>query len=153
MSGLDLERAFLAVSTLGLGERALELSLDYARSREQFGQPISGFQLIQAKLAEMYTSLEACRAFAYRVARACNELQAGEGGRGEIHKLCAAAALFCAEQTRAIVDHAVQIHGGTGFMWESEVNRLYRAARVLEIGAGTSEIRKLVIAGELIRDD
>ena len=149
MSGLDLERAFLAVSTLGLGERALELSLDYATTREQFGQPIGNFQLIQAKLAEMYTSLEACRAFAYRVARACNDLRADEGGRGEIHKLSAAAALFCAQQTRSIVDHAVQIHGGSGFMWETEVNRLYRAARALEIGAGTSEIRKMIIAGEL----
>ena len=151
MSGLDLERTILAVSTIGLAERALELSLDYARAREQFGQPIATFQLIQAKLAEMYTALESNRTFSYRVASMCNQLEAGDGGRGDIHKLSAAAALNAAQQTKLAIDHALQIHGGTGFMWETEVNRLYRAARLLEIGAGTNEVRKIIIAGELLK--
>ena len=143
MSGLDLERAIYAVSSVGMAERALELSVDYAKPRQQFGKPIAAFQMIQAKLAEMYMTLEAMRAYAYRVAAACNDMEQGGGGRGEIHKLSAAAILFCAEGAKKIIDDAVQIHGGTGFMWESEVNRLYRA--------GTNEVRKIIIAEELLR--
>ena len=151
MSGLDLERTIYAVSSVGMAERALELSVDYAKTRQQFGKPIAAFQMIQAKLAEMYMTLEAMRAYAYRVAAACNDMEQGGGGRGEIHKLSAAAILFCAEGAKKIIDDAVQIHGGTGFMWESEVNRLYRAAKLAEIGAGTNEVRKIIIAEELLR--
>jgi len=151
MSGLDLERTIYAVSSVGMAERALELAVDYAKTRQQFGKPIAAFQMIQAKLAEMYMTLEAMRAYAYRVAAACNDLEQGGGGRGEVHKLSAAAILFCAEGAKKIIDDAVQIHGGTGFMWESEVNRLYRAAKLAEIGAGTNEVRKIIIAEELLR--
>jgi len=151
MSGLDLERTIYAVSSVGMAERALELAVDYAKTRQQFGKPIAAFQMIQAKLAEMYMTLEAMRAYAYRVAAACNDMEQGGGGRGEIHKLSAAAILFCAEGAKKIIDDAVQIHGGTGFMWESEVNRLYRAAKLAEIGAGTNEVRKIIIAEELLR--
>ena len=151
MSGLDLERTIYAVSSVGMAERALELSVDYAKTRQQFGKPIAAFQMIQAKLAEMYMTLEAMRAYAYRVAAACNDMEQGGGGRGEIHKLSAAAILFCAEGAKKIIDDAVQIHGVTGFMWESEVNRLYRAAKLAEIGAGTNEVRKIIIAEELLR--
>jgi len=151
MSGLDLERTIYAVSSVGMAERALELAVDYAKTRQQFGKPIAAFQMIQAKLAEMYMTLEAMRAYAYRVAAACNDLEQGGGGRGEIHKLSAAAILFCAEGAKKIIDDAVQIHGGAGFMWESEVNRLYRAAKLAEIGAGTNEVRKIIIAEELLR--
>jgi len=151
MSGLDLERTIYAVSSVGMAERALELSVDYAKTRQQFGKPIAAFQMIQAKLAEMYMTLEAMRAYAYRVAAACNDMEQGGGGRGEVHKLSAAAILFCAEGAKKIIDDAVQIHGGMGFMWESEVNRLYRAAKLAEIGAGTNEVRKIIIAEELLR--
>jgi isovaleryl-CoA dehydrogenase len=151
MSGLDLERAVVAPLALGIAERALELSLDYAKTREQFGQPIAKFQMIQAKLAEMYVGLETMRTFTYRVLRAVNDLAAGAGGRGEIHKLAAAAALYGAETTSRVLNEAVQIHGGAGYIWESEVNRLYRACKLLEIGAGTTEVRKIIISEELLR--
>ncbi len=151
MSGLDLERAVVAPLALGLAERALELSLDYAKTREQFGQPIAKFQMIQAKLAEMYVAVETMRTFTYRVLRAVNDLAIGAGGRGEIHKLAAAAVLYAAETTSRVLDEAVQIHGGAGYIWESEVNRLYRAGKLLEIGAGTTEVRKIIISEELLR--
>ncbi len=151
MSGLDLERAVVAPLALGLAERALELALDYAKTREQFGQPIAKFQMIQAKLAEMYVAVETMRTFTYRVLRAVNDLAIGSGGRGEIHKLAAAAVLYAAETTSRVLDEAVQIHGGAGYIWESEVNRLYRAGKLLEIGAGTTEVRKIIIAEELLR--
>ncbi len=152
MSGLDLERAVLATTCLGMAERALELSIVYAKTREQFGKPIGTFQMIQARLADMYTTLEAMRTFAYRVAVSCNDLGKGQGGRGEIHKLSAATVLFAAQGAKKIIDDAVQIHGGSGFMWETEVNRLYRAAKLAEIGAGTNEIRKIIIAEELLKE-
>jgi len=151
MSGLDLERTIYAVSSVGMAERALELSLEYAKTRQQFGKPIAAFQMIQAKIAEMYMTTEAMRSYAYRVAAACNDLEQGAGGRGDIHKHSAAAILFCAEGLKKVIDDATQIHGGMGFMWESEVNRLYRAAKLIEIGAGTNEVRKIIIAEELLR--
>ena len=151
MSGLDLERAFLATAAIGMSERALELSIQYARERKQFGKPIASFQLIQGRIADMYTQLEACRTLVYRALAACNDLEVGGGGRGEIHKLSAASLLFAARSFMAVADHAVQIHGGMGFAWESEVNRLYRAGKLLEIGAGTNEVRQLIIAEELLR--
>ena len=151
MSGLDLERAFLATAAIGMAERALELSIDHARQRTQFGKPIGSFQLIQGRLADMYTQLEACRAIVYRALSACNALEVGGGGRGELHKLSAASLLFAARAFMSVADHAVQIHGGMGFAWETEVNRLYRAGKLLEIGAGTNEVRQLIIAEELLR--
>jgi len=151
MSGLDLERAAVAALEVGIAERALQLSIEHAKIREQFGRPIASFQMIQAKLAEMYTLLEAMRVFCYRTLAAANSLEIGGGGRGEIHKLAAASVLFAAESLNKILNEAMQIHGGGGYIWESEINRLYRTIKLLEIGAGTSEVRKLIIAEELLR--
>jgi isovaleryl-CoA dehydrogenase len=118
--------------------------------REQFGKKISSFQMIQAKLADMYVLVETARTYCYAVLAACNNLAEGDGGRGEIHKRTAAAILYAAESCTKVCSEAVQIFGGAGYMRETEVNRLYRATKLLEIGAGTSEIRKLIIAGELL---
>ena len=151
MSGLDLERAIVAFLSIGICERALELALDYAKTREQFGKPIASFQMVQSRLAEMYVALETARTFTYRALAAVNDLEVGGGGRGELHQLTAAALLYAAEAQNRVLDHAVQIHGGTGYIWESEVNRLYRTIKLLEIGAGTTEVRKIIIAEELLR--
>jgi isovaleryl-CoA dehydrogenase len=151
MSGLDLERAMVSPICLGIAERALQLSLDHARNREQFGQPIGNFQMIQSKLADMYVWVEAMRLFTYQALRACNHLQEGAGGRGEIHKITAASVMFAGNMLNRVLDEAVQIHGGTGYIWESEINRLYRANKLLEIGAGTTEVRKMIISGEMLR--
>jgi isovaleryl-CoA dehydrogenase len=150
MSGLDIERAMVAPMGVGMAERALDLSIEYARERKQFGKPIGSFQMIQAKLAEMYAGLESMKALAYTTVARCNDLEIGGGGRGDIHKLTAAAALHCSSTCMRILDEAVQIHGGFGYMWETEVNRLYRAGKLLEIGAGTNEIRRMIIAKELL---
>ncbi|MEN8041430.1 MAG: acyl-CoA dehydrogenase family protein [Actinomycetota bacterium] len=149
MSGLDLERIYLASGAIGLAERCLELSVDYANSRVQFGQPIADFQMVQAKIADMYASLEAVRTLTYRGLMAARELEIGGGGRGDIHKLAAAVVLFGADQLAKITADALQIHGGSGYMWETEVNRLYRASKLYEIGGGTQEVRRMIIAEEL----
>ena len=151
MSGLDLERAIIAMINLGMAERAFELALEYARTRRQFGRAIGEFQMVQAKLADMYTAVETIRTFCYRTMAESNELEIGAGGRGDIHKLTAACILYAAESCSRVINDAVQIHGGAGYMRETEINRLYRATKLLEIGAGTTEIRKLIIAGELMR--
>ena len=151
MSGLDLERAVVAMINVGMAERALDLALDYAKTRQQFGKPIAEFQMVQAKLAEMYVGVETMKAICYRTLAECNAVGEGAGGRGEIHKLTAAAILYAAETCTKVISDSVQIHGGVGYMREAEVNRLYRASKLLEIGAGTSEIRKMIIAGELLR--
>jgi isovaleryl-CoA dehydrogenase len=151
MSGLDLERAVAAAISVGAAERLLELSLAFARERKQFGKPIAEFQMIQAKLADMYVGVETMKGLAYKALAAVNELEAGAGGRGEVHKLCAAALLHAAEACSKIASDAVQIHGGAGYMWEMEVNRIYRATKLIEIGAGTSEVRRMIIAEELLR--
>ncbi|HET6598590.1 MAG TPA: acyl-CoA dehydrogenase family protein [Burkholderiaceae bacterium] len=151
MSGLDLERAMVAPLCLGIAERALTLSIDYARTRQQFGQPIGNFQLVRGKLAEMYMRVEAMRLFSYQALRAANDLEIGGGGRGEIHKISAASVMFAADTLNQVLDDAVQIHGGSGYIWESEINRLYRTIKLLEIGAGTTEVRKLIIGDELMR--
>ena len=151
MSGLDLERAIVAMINLGMAERAFALALDYAKTRKQFGRPIGEFQLIQSKLADMYTTIETMRTFCYRTLSEANDLEVGGGGRGEIHKLTAASILYAAEGCTRVMDHAVQVFGGAGYMRETEINRLYRASKLLEIGAGTSEIRRLIIGSELMR--
>ncbi|WP_372023013.1 acyl-CoA dehydrogenase family protein (plasmid) [Tistrella mobilis] len=151
MSGLDLERIVVAMINLGMAERAFDLALDYARTRQQFGRTIGSFQMVQAKLAEMYVTVETMRSFCYRVLDEANRMEHDEGGRGEIHKLTAAAILYAAEGCTRVVSEAVQIFGGAGYMRETEINRLYRASKLLEIGAGTTEIRKLIIAGELLK--
>jgi isovaleryl-CoA dehydrogenase len=149
MSGLDVERAFYAGEAIGIAEACLEFSVKYAKERVQFGKPIGTFQLIQAKLADMYTQLEAGKILCYRAAVLAD--QARRGGKGtEIHKLAAASILFNAEMASRVADQAVQIHGGYGYMLEYPVQRFLRDAKLLEIGAGTSEIRRLIIARELL---
>jgi isovaleryl-CoA dehydrogenase len=151
MSGLDLERAMISPICLGVCERALQLSLDYAQNRRQFGRAIAEFQMVQSMLAQMYVGVETVRAFNYRVLAAANDLAIGAGGRGTIHALTAASLMFAADTMNRVLSDAVQIHGGSGYIWESEINRLYRAIKLLEIGAGTTEVRKLIIASELLK--
>jgi isovaleryl-CoA dehydrogenase len=150
MSGLDLERAMISPICLGIAERALTLALDWARSRKQFGRPIADFQMVQSMLAEMYTWVESMRLFTYQTLRAANVIGEEDGGRGEIHKLTAAGVMYVAETMNKVLNHAVQVHGGSGYIWESEINRLYRSIKLLEIGAGTTEVRKMIIAKELL---
>ena len=151
MSGLDLERAAIAPICVGMAERALELSIEHARERVQFGQPIANFQMIQARLAEMSALVETMRVYNYFALAALNDLPAGEGGRGEVHRISATSVMYASESLNRVLDHAAQIHGGVAYVWETEINRLYRGIKMLEIGAGTTEIRKLIIAKELLR--
>jgi isovaleryl-CoA dehydrogenase len=150
MSGLNLERIIMSFYNLAVAQRALDLSVDYAKTREQFGQPIGQFQLVQGMLADMFTELEAARAFTYQVGRELAREAPGGAGAGD-HKRAAAAMLQSARMANRVFDHGVQIHGGTGFMRESEINRLYRCGKLLEIGAGTNQIRQLIIARELLK--
>ncbi|WP_422026485.1 acyl-CoA dehydrogenase family protein [Roseovarius sp.] len=152
MSGLDLERAMISPLCLGVAERALELSIEYAQTRQQFGKPIGKFQMVQSMLAEMYVDVETLRTFTYRGLAAAEELEIGSGPRGDIHMLTAASVMYAGQAVNRVLDHAMQIHGGSGYIWESEVNRLYRSIKLLEIGAGTTEVRKMIIAGELLKD-
>ena len=149
MTGLDVERAVVGGLPLGLAQGALETALQYSKERVQFGRPICDFQMIKAKLADMYTEVEAARGLVYRAASLADQIQ--RGGRGtEIHKIAAAGILFAAEAASRVVYQAVQIHGGYGYMNEYPISRFFRDAKLYEIGAGTSEIRRLVIADELI---
>ncbi|MEX3009605.1 acyl-CoA dehydrogenase family protein [Hoeflea sp. TYP-13] len=152
MSGLDLERSMISPLCLGVAERALELSIDFAQTRKQFGKPIGSFQMVQSMIAEMYVAVETMRTFTYRTLAAAAPLEVGGGGRGDIHMLTAASVMYAAEASHQVLDKAVQVHGGSGYIWESEINRLYRSIKLLEIGAGTTEVRKLIIAGELLKD-
>jgi isovaleryl-CoA dehydrogenase len=151
MSGLDLERAMISPICLGIAERALQLAIDYAKQRKQFGKPIADFQMVQSMIAEMYVWVESMRVFTYQVLRAANSVDESEGGRGDIHKITAAGVMYVAETMNKVLNHGVQVHGGSGYIWESEINRLYRSIKLLEIGAGTTEVRKMIIAGELLR--
>ena len=151
MSGLDIERVMLCAYGLGLSQRAFDLALGYAREREQFGARIADFQMVQAMLADMYTDLETMRALSYQLLREVADLEVGGGGRGPTHMRSACAYLHAGRATMRILDQAVQIYGGMGFMRESEVNRLYRSGKVLEIGGGTNQIRQRIVAEELIK--
>ncbi len=145
MSGLDYERAVLAAGPLGILQACLDLVVPYVHERRQFGQAIGEFQLIQAKLADMYTTLNACRAYVYAVARACDQ---GKTTR----KDAAGAILFASEAaTKAALD-AIQILGGNGYINDNATGRLLRDAKLYEIGAGTSEIRRMLIGRELFRE-
>ena len=152
MSGLDVERVIAAFYGLGLAQRALDLAVEYATMRKQFGRPIGDFQLVQGMLADMYTDVATIRALAYQVGREVMNLAPGEGGRGAVHKRSAAAVLHAGRACMRVLDFAVQVHGGMGFMNESEVNRLYRSGKVLEIGAGTTQVRQFIVAAELLRE-
>jgi isovaleryl-CoA dehydrogenase len=149
MSGLDLERIGLSFLILGMAERALELAIDYARTRRQFGRPIGEFQLIQGMIADMYVELEALRSFIYDVAAEVTGLGHGRSRR-HVAKRAAAVVLKAGRTFTQIADSALQVHGGSGYIWETEINRLYRAAKLWEIGAGTTEIRQLIVAEELL---
>jgi len=151
MSGLDLERAAIAPICVGMAERALELSIAHAKERVQFGEPIANFQMIQARLAEMSALVDTMRVYNYYALAALNDLPPGEGGRGEVHRISATSVMYASESLNRVLDHAAQIHGGMAYIWETEINRLYRGIKMLEIGAGTTEIRKLIIAGELLK--
>ena len=150
MTGLDTERVAVAGLALGIGETALELGLDYAKNRHQFNQPLSEFQMVKAKLANLYTEIEAARGLIHRAAILAD--QSHRGGKGtEIHKLAAAAILYTGEAVSRATDTALQLHGGYGYTTEYPINRFYRDAKLYEIGAGTSDIRRLVVADELIK--
>lgn len=151
MSGLDIERAMISPICLGIAERALDLSLEYAKLREQFGKPIASFQMVQSMLADMYVTVETMRTFTYRVLDEASRTKSGTAGRGGIHMLSAASVMYAANGVNAVLDKAMQIHGGSGYIWDTEINRLYRSIKLLEIGAGTTEVRKMIIAGEMLR--
>jgi len=145
MSGLDYERAVLAAGPLGILQACLDVVVPYIHERKQFGQSIGEFQFIQGKVADMYTALNAARAYVYAVARACD---AGRASR----KDAAGAILFAAEAaTKASLD-AIQILGGNGYINDYPTGRLLRDAKLYEIGAGTSEIRRLLIGREIFRE-
>jgi isovaleryl-CoA dehydrogenase len=145
MSGLDFERAVLAGGPLGIMRACLDAVLPYVHGREQFGQPIGTFQLMQGKLADMYTTLNACCAYVYAVGRACDE------GR-VTRKDSAGAILYAAERATRMALEAIQALGGMGYVNESPTGRLLRDAKLYEIGAGTSEIRRWLIGRELFEE-
>ena len=151
MSGLDLERATISPICVGMAERALELSVAHAKERKQFGEPIANFQMIQSRLADMVALVETMKIYNYHALAMLNDLPPGEGGRGPVHKIAATSVMYCANALNEVLDHASQIHGGVAYMWETEINRIYRGIKLLEIGAGTTEVRKMIIAEELLK--
>jgi isovaleryl-CoA dehydrogenase len=148
MSGLDYERAVLAGGSLGLMAAALDVVIPYVHERQQFGQPIGEFQLMQGKLADMYTTFSACRAYVYTVARA---LDRGHGGSAA-RKDAAGAILYAAEKATWLAGEAIQALGGNGYINEFPTGRIWRDAKLYEIGAGTSEIRRMLIGRELFNE-
>lgn len=143
MSGLDYERVVLAAGPLGLMAAALDLAAPYSKERKQFGQPIGTFQLVQGKLADMYTTLNACRAYVYAVAAACD--------RGETtRKDSAGCILYAAEKATQVALDAIQLLGGNGYINDYATGRILRDAKLYEIGAGTSEIRRMLIGREMM---
>jgi len=142
MSGLDYERVVLAGGPLGIMQACLDVVLPYVHEREQFGQPIGTFQLMQGKVADMYTTLNACRAYVYAVAEACD---AGRTTRFD----AAGCILYAAEKATWMASEAIQALGGNGYINEYATGRLLRDAKLYEIGAGTSEIRRMLIGREL----
>jgi isovaleryl-CoA dehydrogenase len=145
MSGLDYERAVLAAGPIGILQACLDLVVPYIHDRRQFGQAIGEFQFIQGKVADMYTALNAARAYVYAVARACDR---GQGSR----KDAAGAILFAAEAATKAALETIQILGGNGYINDYPAGRLLRDAKLYEIGAGTSEIRRLLIGREIFRE-
>jgi isovaleryl-CoA dehydrogenase len=145
MSGLDYERAVLAAGPLGIMQACLDVVIPYVHERKQFGQAIGEFQLMQGKLADMYTTLNACKAYVYAVARACDR---GQTAR----KDAAGAILYASEKATAVALDAIQCLGGNGYINEFPTGRLLRDAKLYEIGAGTSEIRRMLIGRELFEE-
>ena len=142
MSGLDYERTVLAAGPLGIMQACLDVAVPYVHERKQFGQPIGTFQLVQGKVADMYVTMNACRAYVYSVAKACD--------RGETTREDAAGAiLYAAEKATQCALDAIQLLGGNGYINDYPTGRLLRDAKLYEIGAGTSEIRRMLIGREL----
>jgi isovaleryl-CoA dehydrogenase len=145
MSGLDYERVVLAGGPLGIMAACLDAVVPYVHERRQFGRPIGEFQLMQAKLADMYVGFNACRAYVYAVAQACD--------RGQTtRKDAAGAILYSAEKATWVAGQAIQALGGNGYSNEYDTGRLWRDAKLYEIGAGTSEIRRMLIGRELFNE-
>jgi isovaleryl-CoA dehydrogenase len=145
MSGLDYERAVLAAGPLGIMQACLDVVVPYVHERKQFGQPIGEFQLMQGKLADMYTTLNACKAYVYAVARACD--------RGQTtRKDAAGAILYASEKATMVALDAIQCLGGNGYINDYPTGRLLRDAKLYEIGAGTSEIRRMLIGREIFEE-
>jgi len=145
MSGLDYERAVLAAGPLGIMAACMDVVLPYVHDRSQFGQPIGEFQLMQGKVADMYSTMMACKAYVYAVAQACD--------RGETtRKDAAGAILYAAEKATWMAGEAIQALGGNGYINEFPTGRLWRDAKLYEIGAGTSEIRRMLIGRELFNE-
>jgi isovaleryl-CoA dehydrogenase len=143
MSGLDYERVVLAGIGLGIMAACLDEIMPYMAERKQFGQPIGSFQLMQGKIADMYTAMNSARAYVYEVAKACD--------RGDVTRQDAAACcLYASEQAMVQAHQAVQAMGGAGFLADAPVARLFRDAKLMEIGAGTSEIRRMLVGRELM---
>ena len=145
MSGLDYERVVLSGGPVGIMQAAMDIVVPYIHERKQFDTPIGEFQLIQGKVADMYTELNACRGYLYAVAQACD--------RGETtRKDAAGAILYCSERATKVALEAIQILGGNGYINEYATGRLLRDAKLYEIGAGTQEIRRMLIGRELFRE-
>jgi isovaleryl-CoA dehydrogenase len=145
MSGLDYERAVLAAGPLGIMQACLDVVIPYIHDRRQFGQPIGEFQLIQGKIADMYTTMNASKSYVYAVAKACD--------RGQTtRKDAAGAILYAAERATALALDAIQILGGNGYINDYPTGRLLRDAKLYEIGAGTSEIRRMLIGREIFSE-
>ena len=147
MSGLDYERAVLAGGPLGIMQAVMDVVVPYIHDRKQFGQSIGEFQLVQGKVADMYTSLQASRAFCYAVGKNLDAL--GVAHLRQVRKDCAAVILYCAENATRMAGDGIQILGGNGYINEYPAGRLWRDAKLYEIGAGTSEIRRMLIGREL----
>ena len=147
MSGLDYERAVLAAGPLGIMAACMDAAVPYIHERKQFGRAIGEFQLIQGKIADMYTTLQACRAYCYAVGKRLDAL--GPGEHRSVRKDAAGVILYTAEKATWMAGEAIQILGGNGYVNEYPTGRLWRDAKLYEIGAGTSEIRRMLIGREL----
>ena len=150
MSGLDYERAVLAAGPIGIMQAVMDNVVPYSHDRKQFGQSIGEFQLIQGKLADMYTVLQAGRAFCYTVGKNLDKL--GSEHVRQVRKDCASVILWCAEKATWMAGEGVQIFGGNGYINDYPLGRLWRDAKLYEIGAGTSEIRRMLIGRELFAE-
>ena len=150
MSGLDYERAVLSGGPLGIMQAVMDMVVPYIHDRKQFGQAIGEFQLIQGKVADMYAGLQASRAYAYAVGKQLDSL--GEGHVRHVRKDCAALILYVAELATKMAGDGIQILGGNGYINEYPAGRLWRDAKLYEIGAGTSEIRRMLIGRELFNE-
>jgi isovaleryl-CoA dehydrogenase len=152
-SGLCTERIIVSSHILGYQRACIDLSLKYAKERIAFGKPISSFQFIQGMLADMYCKYKASKLMTYNAATYCDSLEDKRGGRGtDLDRMAASTLLFTAERGCEIASDAVQIHGGYGLCTEYAVSRHYLDSKIHEIGAGTSEIRRIIVAREMLRD-